>query len=63
MRRFVIEADDVARAIVKAVEEGQDEMTVPWFPYRLATIGQALVPGTLLAPRRSAAVAARHRGE
>jgi uncharacterized protein len=45
MRRFVIEADDVARAVVNAVEKGKSEVTVPWFPYRIATIGQALVPG------------------
>ena len=45
LRRFVIEADDVADAIVRAVEKGKAEVTVPWFPYRIATIGQALVPG------------------
>jgi uncharacterized protein len=45
MRRFVIEADDVARAVVNAVEKGKSEVTVPWFPYRIATIAQALVPG------------------
>jgi short-subunit dehydrogenase len=45
LRRYVIEADDVARAIARAVEKGKAEVTVPWFPYRLATIGQAIVPG------------------
>lgn len=45
MRRFVIEADDVAEAIVSAIDKGKTEVTVPWFPYRIATIGQALVPG------------------
>ena len=45
MRRFVIEADDVAEAIVRAVEKDKAEITVPWFPYRIATVGQALVPG------------------
>ena len=44
MRRYVIEADDVARAVVKAIERGALEMTVPWFPYRIASVGQALVP-------------------
>jgi len=42
--RYVLEADDIARAVVNAVEKDKLEVTVPWFPYRLATIGQALVP-------------------
>jgi len=45
MRRYVIEADDVARAVVEAVEKDKTEVTVPWFPYRMASVGQALVPG------------------
>jgi short-subunit dehydrogenase len=45
MRRFVIEADEVATKIVDAVESGKREITVPWFPYRLISIAQALVPG------------------
>lgn len=61
MRRYVIEADDVASAIVRAVEKNKAEVTVPWFPYRLATIGQALVPGLFsrLVTRR----AGQHRDE
>jgi short-subunit dehydrogenase len=61
LRRYVIEADDVARAIVKAVERNKAEVTVPWFPYRFATIGQALVPGLFarLVTRR----AGQHRDE
>ena len=61
MRRYVIEADDVARAIVGAVEKGKAEVTVPWFPYRLAAVGQALVPGLFsrLVTRR----AGQHRDE
>ena len=61
LRRFVIEADDVANAVVNAVEKGKREVTVPWFPYRLATIGQALVPGIFsrLVTRR----AGQHRDE
>jgi short-subunit dehydrogenase len=43
--RFVIEVDDVARAIANAVEKGKGEVTVPWFPYRLIAIAQAVVPG------------------
>lgn len=61
MRRFVIEADDVAAAVVNAVEKRKSEVTVPWFPYRIASIGQALVPGLFsrLVTRR----AGQHRGE
>ncbi len=47
MRRFVIDADEVAEAIVNAVEKGKREITVPWFPYRLASIVQALFPGLI----------------
>ena len=61
MRRFVIEAEDVAKVIVKAVEKGKSEVTVPWFPYRIATVGQAVVPGLFsrLVTRR----AGQHRDE
>jgi short-subunit dehydrogenase len=45
MRRFVIEPDEVATKVVDAVESGKREITVPWFPYRLISIAQALVPG------------------
>ena len=44
MQRFVIEPEDVAKAIARAVEKGRREVTVPWFPYRLIAIAQALVP-------------------
>jgi short-subunit dehydrogenase len=47
MRRFVLDSDDVAKAIVKAVERGRKEMTVPWFPYRPVSIFQTLFPGVL----------------
>lgn len=47
MRRFVLDADDIARAIVKAVERGRKEMTIPWFPYRPVSIFQTLFPGLL----------------
>jgi len=47
MRRFVIDADEVAVAIVDAVEKGKREITIPWFPYRLASILQALAPGLI----------------
>ncbi len=47
MRRFVIDSDDVAKALVKMVEKGKREMTVPWFPYRPVSIFQALFPGLI----------------
>ncbi len=45
VRRFVIEAEDVAAAIVRAVEKDKREVTVPWFPYRITSIAQSVVPG------------------
>ena len=42
--RFVIEAEDVATAIVDAVEHNRREVHVPRY-YRLATLAQAVVPG------------------
>jgi uncharacterized protein len=47
MRRFVIDSEDVAEALVNAVEKGRPEVTIPWFPYRLVSIFQALFPGVL----------------
>ncbi len=47
MRRFVIDADECAKAIVDAVEKGKREVTIPWFPYRLVSIVQAVFPGLL----------------
>jgi short-subunit dehydrogenase len=47
MRRFVIEADAVAKAIVKSVERNRREVTIPWFPYRLISMAQALTPGVV----------------
>jgi short-subunit dehydrogenase len=44
-RRFVIGPEKVATAIADAIEKGRREITVPWFPYRLASIAQALLPG------------------
>jgi NAD(P)-dependent dehydrogenase (short-subunit alcohol dehydrogenase family) len=41
---FVIEPEDVAAAIVRAVERGRREVHVPRY-YRLATLAQALTPG------------------
>ena len=61
MRRFVIEAEDVADAIVRAVERNKAEVTVPWFPYRIAAVGQALVPG--LFSRLVTSRAGQHRDD
>jgi short-subunit dehydrogenase len=47
MRHFVLESEDVAKAIVKAVAKGKREVTVPWFPYRPVSVFQALFPGIL----------------
>jgi len=47
LRRFVIEPEDVADAIVKAIEKGKSESVVPWFPYRLVGIAQAVAPGVV----------------
>ena len=60
VRRFVIEADDVAKAVVRAVEKNKGEVTVPWFPYRPVSIAQALLPGLVA---RIAARATAHRDE
>jgi uncharacterized protein len=45
LKRFVIEADQVAESIANAVEKGKGEVTVPWFPYRFISIAQAVLPG------------------
>jgi uncharacterized protein len=47
MLRFVIEVDEVAAAVVKAIEKNKSETVIPWFPYRLAGIAQAVVPGVV----------------
>ena len=46
-RWLVTDPDEIARAIVTAVEQGRAEVTVPWFPYRLATALHAAAPGTV----------------
>jgi short-subunit dehydrogenase len=42
--KFVIQPPRVANAVVDAVEKDKAEVTVPWFPYRLVSIAQALMP-------------------
>jgi short-subunit dehydrogenase len=60
LRRFVIEPEDVAKAVVRAVERNKGEVTVPWFPYRPVSIAQGLAPGLVA---RIAARATAHRDE
>jgi len=60
LRRFIIDADRVAKSIVDAVEKGKGEVTVPWFPYRFIAIMQALVPGLFAV---FAGRSGYHRGE
>ena len=53
LKRFVIEVDDVARARSRTRSStARREITVPWFPYRLSSILQALVPGLFARFRR-----------
>jgi short-subunit dehydrogenase len=42
--KFVIQPPRVAKAVVDAVEKNKAEVTVPWFPYRLVSISQAVMP-------------------
>src|SRR5262245_39072846 len=62
LRRFVIEPEDVAEAVVKAIERNKREVTVPWFPYRLVSIAAALFPG-LVASSAARSTAHRDRSE
>ena len=59
LRHFVIESGDVAETIVRAIEKGKSESIVPWFPYRLVGIAQAVAPGLVA---RFTGMSA-HRGE
>jgi uncharacterized protein len=45
--RFVIQPPEVADAIVRAVGKNKAEIVVPWFPYRLIGIVQAIAPGLI----------------
>ena len=45
--RFVIQPPRVAEAVLRAVEKDKREITVPWFPYRLVSIAQAIWPGLI----------------
>ncbi|MGZ8687730.1 MAG: SDR family NAD(P)-dependent oxidoreductase [Gaiellaceae bacterium] len=43
-RLFVVGPEHVAKKVLSAVEHGKAEAVVPWFPYRLGSIAQALAP-------------------
>jgi short-subunit dehydrogenase len=43
-RRFVIGPERVASTIMEAIAKNKEEVVVPWFPYGLAPIAQALLP-------------------
>jgi short-subunit dehydrogenase len=60
LRRFMTDTDSVAKAVLSAVERNRGEVIVPWFPYRLVSLGQALFP-TLTS--RLAGRFTYHRGE
>jgi len=45
--RFVIQPPAVAEAVLKSIEKGKAEVTVPWFPYRPISIVQAVAPGVI----------------
>ena len=56
-RWLVTTPDHVAESIVRAIERGRAEVTVPWFPYRLAVATHGVAPGLVrgverLMPRR-----------
>ncbi len=42
---LVTSADHVAAAIVDAAVKERAELTVPWFPYRIASVLQGIAPG------------------
>jgi short-subunit dehydrogenase len=43
-RRFVVGPDHVARKVLSAVEHGTSEAIVPWFPYGIGAMAQAVAP-------------------
>ncbi len=43
-RPFVVGPERVANEVLSAIENGKAEVVVPWFPYRLGAIAQAIAP-------------------
>jgi len=46
LHRAVAEPEDVANAVLRALDEGKREIYVPWY-YRFAMLAQALFPGAV----------------
>lgn len=46
MHRVIAEPEDVAEAVLRAIDNNRREIFVPWY-YRLGAIAQALVPGAV----------------
>ena len=47
LRHFLIQPPQVAEAVLRCIEKGKSEVTVPWFPYRPVSILQTLAPGLI----------------
>ena len=45
LRHIVVQPEQVARAIERAIERGRREVVVPWFPYRPAGMLFGVAPG------------------
>ncbi len=43
-RRFVVGPEQVAHAVLRAVDRGKREVVIPWFPYRIGAFTQAVAP-------------------
>ena len=54
-RRFVVGPDRVAAEVLSAIERGKAEVVVPWFPYGLGAMAQALAPTLTARVLRNAA--------
>ena len=44
-RPFVVGPERVAKKMFSAIERGKTELIVPWFPYGLGAMAQAVLPG------------------
>lgn len=53
-RLFVVGPERVARDLLSAVERGKAEVVIPWFPYGLGSIAQAIAPTLTARVLRSA---------
>lgn len=45
-RPFVVGPEHVARKVLSSIERGKTEAVVPWFPYGLGAMAQAVLPRT-----------------